>query len=162
MWSSSCTCCGSLLVFSAPFTSQHFLSLRSSTQGDIFGFKTLGPRISTSIFQEDLKKKRGFSSISLQSCPGHLKATDWSILRAQGSNTFWLEYGKFEKLNLAPFFSLFLLFPSYARHVLLYLRPSYILIFFFFLELMYCFNAFQSAPLHLNHPCVCSQAGGQK
>lgn len=109
------------------------------------------------VFQEDFYGN--FHPGSSKSYPGHLKATDLSILRTQGSNDFWLEYGKIETWNLALFFSpLFFYFPHMRRPLLF----ETILHFNFFLELMHCFNVFQSAPLHLNHPCVCSQAGGQK
>lgn len=112
-WSSSCTCCGFLQVFSAPFTSavpQNIffpLDLPPSQQGDILG-PNLGipeplprpPRLHCSpwprgAFQEGFKGN--FHPGSLKSYPGHLKATDLSILRTQGSNNFWLGFGKFEK-----------------------------------------------------------------
>lgn len=141
-WSCSCTCCGFLQVFSAPFTSacssEHFLSFGSltSTQGDILGPKPWDPTASSKapylhcspwlrvVFQED--SLWNFHPGSFKSCPGHLKAKDLSILKNLKVPTIsgWNRVKLRHETWLSLYFPSFVYFPHMQRHGLLYLRPS--------------------------------------
>lgn len=106
-WSSSCTCCGFFLqMFSAPFT--------TAVPQNIFFPLDLPPPHKETFWGQNCGDPTGSSKPTISSLfpwlrvvfqehfkgnfhPGHQKSTDLSILRTQGSNEFWLEYGKFEK-----------------------------------------------------------------
>lgn len=171
-WSCSSTCCGFLQVISAPFTSA--CSSECFSFPWIFHFhfraKTMGPhslfqahRIFTVPLGSELYSRRISIGIFIQVPRSPTLATwkqqIWASLRLRVQTISGLNMVKLRHETWLFFFPSFFLI-SLICEGLFYLRPSYILIFF--LELMHCFNVFQSAPLHLNHPCVCSQAGGQK
>lgn len=176
MWSCSSICCGFLQVISAPFTSAcsserfSFPWIFHLHTGRHFRAKTMGPH---SLFQahciftvplgSELYSRRISKGIFIQVPRSPTLATwkqqIWASLRLRVQTISGLNMVKLRHETWLFFFpSFFFDFPHMRRPLLF----ETILHFNFFLELMYCFNVFQSAPLHLNHPCVCSQAGGQK